>query len=125
MSIQVRAHHMSFPVADLERSRAFYEGVLGLTQIPRPDFGIPGVWYRAGACEVHLIQVPPDFDSGTPPTTLNPAGRHSAFAIDDYQTALDHLHQHGLEVLETSPALGQMWVKDPDGHVIELIQSRT
>ena len=27
----------------------------------------------------------------------------------------------GLEVLETSPTVGQMWVQDPDGNIIELI----
>jgi catechol 2,3-dioxygenase-like lactoylglutathione lyase family enzyme len=121
MAIEVRAHHMSFPVSDLERSRRFYEGVLGLRQIPRPDFGIPGIWYQAGACEVHLIQVPADFDAGTPPRGLNPAGRHSAFAVGNYDATVAHLKEHGLEVLETSRQQGQMWVKDPDGHVIELI----
>ena len=30
MAISVRAHHMSFPVRELERSRSFYEQVLGL-----------------------------------------------------------------------------------------------
>lgn len=124
MSIQVRAHHMSFPVTNLERSRSFYEGVLGLKTIPRPDFGFPGVWYQAGACEVHLLQVPPDFDAGTPPQTLNPIGRHAAFAVGDYDATLVHLQSHGLAVLETTREQGQMWVKDPDGHIIELIVAR-
>lgn len=121
MAIEVRAHHMSFPVADLARARLFYEGVLGLRPIARPDFGIPGVWYQAGSCQVHLIQVPADFDAGTPPVSLNPAGRHAAFAVADYDAALEHLRHHQLTVLETSREQGQMWVKDPDGHVIELI----
>lgn len=119
--MKIRAHHMSFPVSDLERSREFYEGVLGLRQIPRPDFGIAGIWYQAGSCQVHLIEVPPGFDAGTPPTALNPAGRHAAFAIEDYDSALAHMKAHGLAVLETNREQGQMWVKDPDGHIIELI----
>jgi len=44
-----------------------------------------------------------------------------AFRIDDYQAALDRLHAHGLTVLEAGPGVGQMWVQDPDGHIIELI----
>lgn len=121
MAIAITAHHMSFPVTDLVRSRAFYEGVLGLCTIPRPDFGFPGVWYRAGACEVHLLQVPSDFDAGSPPTTLNPIARHAAFAVPDYEQALAHFRAHGLAVLDTSPEQGQMWIKDPDGHVLEFI----
>jgi hypothetical protein len=48
-------------------------------------------------------------------------GRHAAFGIRSYGDTLAHLKGHGLDVLETSPEIGQMWVKDPDGHVIELI----
>ena len=117
----IGAHHMSFPVADLDRARGFYEGVLGLQQIPRPDFPFPGVWYRAGACEVHLIQTPPALEVGSPAPTLNPMARHAAFAVRDYTETLATLRAHGLEVLETGPEQKQLWVRDPDGHIIELI----
>ena len=119
-----RLHHSSFPVRDLARSRRFYEGVLGLTPVPRPDLGVPGVWYGAGDGEVHLIEVPEGADVGRPPAYTNPFGRHTAFAIDDYGAALGTLRSAGLEVLETSAEQGQMWVRDPDGHVIELIVPR-
>ena len=115
------AHHVSFPVEDLARARAFYEGVLGLQQKPRPEFPFPGVWYRAGACEVHLIQKVAGIDVGTAPPALNPMASHAAFAIRDYAAMLAHMKAQGLEVLETSPQQGQMWVRDPDGHIIELI----
>ncbi len=124
MSLSVTAHHLSFPVTDLERSRRFYEGVLGLEQIPRPDLGtLQGIWYQAGACEVHLIVVPEGADVGTPPSKVNPIGRHSAFAVQDYDQTLAFLKGEGLEVVE-SPRGGQMWVQDPDGHVIELIVAK-
>ena len=119
-----RLHHSSFPVRDLSRSRRFYEEVLGLAQIPRPDLGVPGVWYGAGEGEVHLIEVPEGADVGSPPGYTNPGGRHTAFAIEDYGAALARLKGAGLEVLETSAEQGQMWVRDPDGHVIELIVPR-
>jgi len=124
MTIRVSAHHMSFPVRDLARSRRFYEDVLGLRAIPRPDLGsLAGIWYGAGACEVHLIETPPGVDVGSPPPALNPLARHSAFAIEDYDETLSHLQSMGLEVFE-SPRAGQMWVCDPDGHIIELIVPR-
>lgn len=121
MPIRAAAHHMSFPVRDLARSRRFYEDVLGLETIPRPDLGaIGGVWYRAGACEVHLIELPDGAEMAPPPGKLSPIDRHAAFAVDDYDEALAHLRAHDLEVLEIRRG-GQMWVQDPDGHVIELI----
>ena len=42
-------------------------------------------------------------------------------AIEDYGATLEALRGHGLEVLETGPERGQLWVADPDGNVIELI----
>ncbi len=123
MGIQIRAHHMSFPVSDLDRSRKFYEDVLGLQSIPRPEIGaIRGIWYAAGDCEVHLIETPHGVDVGLPPPSLNPLARHSAFGVADYDETLGHMQAHGLEVVE-SRAGGQMWVRDPDGHIIELIVS--
>jgi catechol 2,3-dioxygenase-like lactoylglutathione lyase family enzyme len=116
-----RVDHVSFAVRDLGRSLAFYRDVLGLEPIARPDLGVPGAWLRAGDAQVHLIEVPADFDAGTPPPALNPLAGHAAFAIDDYAAALATLERHGLEVLALGASAGQMWVKDPDGHVIELI----
>jgi glyoxylase I family protein len=119
-----RAHHVSFSVTDLARSRRFYGDVLGLDEIPRPAMGLGGAWYRAGDTEVHLIARPDGADAGTPPASLTPIADHAAFAIDDYAAAVAHLRGAGLDVLETSTALGQLWVRDPDGHVIELIVPR-
>jgi catechol 2,3-dioxygenase-like lactoylglutathione lyase family enzyme len=108
-------HHVSFAVSDLERSRRFYEDVLEL------EMGLAGVWYRAGDCEVHLIATPAGADVGATPSRLTPLANHSAFAIDDYAKTLDRLKARGAEVLETDARRGQMWVRDPDGNVLELI----
>jgi glyoxylase I family protein len=113
--------HVSFPVRDLARSLAFYRDLLGFTEQPRPDLGIPGAWLRAGDAEVHLIAGVEGLPLGEPPPTLNPAAQHIAFRIDDYQAAADRLRAHEIPVLEAGPTNGQMWVQDPDGHVIELI----
>jgi len=117
----LRGHHISFSVTDLERSKAFYAGVLGLTELPRPAMGLGGAWYGAGDTEVHLIVKPEGVDAGTPPAKLTPVADHAAFQIDDYDAAVAHLRGAGLDVLETNSKLGQLWVRDPDGHVIELI----
>ena len=114
-------HHISFSVSDLERSQRFYEDVLGLVEIPRPDLGLPGAWYRAGNSEVHLIARPDGVDVGKGPPSLSPLANHQAFAVDDYTGCLEFLESRSVEVMRTSPERGQMWVQDPDGNVIELI----
>ncbi len=114
-------NHISFAVRNLERAQGFYEGVLGLEQIERPDFGIPGTWYAAGNAQVHLIEVPDGTDIGAPPPGLTPLANHQAFAIEDYVETLERLKTRGIEVLETTPENGQLFVRDPDGYVIELI----
>jgi catechol 2,3-dioxygenase-like lactoylglutathione lyase family enzyme len=114
-------HHVSFAVSDLARSRRFYEDILELEPIPRPEMGIAGVWYGAGACQVHLIATPAGADVGAAPARLTPLANHSAFAIDDYAKTLERLKARGAEVLETDARRGQMWVRDPDGNVLELI----
>jgi glyoxylase I family protein len=117
-------HHVSFCVTDLERARRFYGDVLGLAEIPRPDLGLPGAWYRVGDTELHLIVAPAGADTGTPPQRLSPLADHAAFAIPDYDEAVAHLHAAGVPVFGTRSELGQLWVQDPDGHVLELIVPR-
>lgn len=112
--------HVSFPVRDLDRALAFYRDVLGFAPIPRPDFPVPGAWLRAGDAEVHLIAAVAGLPLGEPPPVLHPAAQHVAFRIGDYAGAVDRLRAHGLAPLETSAEQGQLWVQDPDGHIIEL-----
>jgi len=116
-----RVHHLSFAVSDLDRSRRFYEGVLGLETIDRPDLGLPGIWYEAGNAEIHLIQTPEGADVGTRPKSITPLANHNAFAVEDYQATVDHFKRAGVDVLETSAERGQLWVCDPDGNVLEFI----
>jgi glyoxylase I family protein len=121
MAIARSINHVSFPVRDLAAALGFYRDLLGLETVPRPDFGVDGAWLAAGDAQIHLIVTPPGMAVDQPPPTLTPVASHLALAIDDYAATLAHLKESGHEVLETSAALGQMWVRDPDGHVIELI----
>jgi catechol 2,3-dioxygenase-like lactoylglutathione lyase family enzyme len=114
-------HHVSFAVRDLEKSREFYEGLLGLEPVERPDIGLPGAWYSAGNGQVHLIELPKGVEAGTPVASLTPLANHSAFAIDDYDSTLERVRECGIEVFETKSEIGQLWIRDPDGNVIELI----
>lgn len=121
MAIVKRAHHMSVQITDLEKSREFYEGILGFEQTARPDFGFPGVWYQVGDVQVHLIGEIPGMERATPPKSTSPIATHLAFEIEDYRNVLDTLAAKGLEPLGLGEEVGQIFVSDPDGNVIELI----
>ena len=114
-------HHVSFPVAEIERSREFYGGLLGFEEIPRPDFPFPGAWYQLGPTQVHLIVPAPGIDVGQRPGRAHPMAGHVALLVEDYAKTCDYLKSRKVEVIETNPEIGQMWITDPDGNVIELI----
>jgi glyoxylase I family protein len=118
------AHHVSFTVRDVERSMAFYSDLLGLPTIDRPNIGLPGAWLQAGAVELHLIGVAEgmDVDTGTTPKTTTPLANHLAFEIEDYDAVKAALEGAGHEPIELGFIAGQMFVSDPDGHVIEFIK---
>jgi catechol 2,3-dioxygenase-like lactoylglutathione lyase family enzyme len=56
LSIPDRPDDGAILVADAERSRAFYVGGLGLTEVPRPaNFDFPGFWVAVGDQQLHVI----------------------------------------------------------------------
>lgn len=126
--IQVKAiDHVTLVVKDLERSRAFYVGALGMREVPRPVFSFAGLWFQAGATQIHLIL---EFSGSGPAGNLLPEGRrtsrthHVAFAVEDAAAAMPHLAALGIPVLSgphpRPDGYMQVFVTDPDGHVIEL-----
>jgi catechol 2,3-dioxygenase-like lactoylglutathione lyase family enzyme len=75
-------HHASFSVRDLAASLAFYEGVLGLTRLPRPEMRVEGVWLGVGSGQIHLITYDDELgDVGRPPARTNPAAQHVALRV--------------------------------------------
>ncbi|MDX2031656.1 MAG: VOC family protein [Blastocatellia bacterium] len=112
-------HHAGFLVTDVERAAAFYENVLGLTPLPRPDFGFPGRWYdlRNGQ-QLHLMGVAAMPGHADPPRH----DRHIAIAVPDTSEAEAQLKAMGIEVSYGSGRAGnpQLFIRDPDGNTIEL-----
>jgi len=112
----VQLHHTSIRVADLARSRRFYEELLGLGALNRPELGMPGRWYGVGTGQIHLIECEP---LGM---EIDPSGPHFAIEVDDLDAARRELAAAGLQTLD--PGGDQLWVKDPDGHTVELTTRR-
>jgi catechol 2,3-dioxygenase-like lactoylglutathione lyase family enzyme len=114
-----RLLHAAVLVSDLDRARRFYEGVLGLRQKKRHDFDFAGAWYELGEGELHLMVA-----AGNLPSAAERPRRdnHIAFQIDDLDEARRMLETAGLDYRESSSGLPSIFVRDPDGNLVELQQ---
>jgi catechol 2,3-dioxygenase-like lactoylglutathione lyase family enzyme len=115
-ALEVRCvDHCSVLITDVDRSRAFYGGILGLREIARPKtFDFMVVWYDLGNQHLHLLLKPQ-------PDTLSP--RHFALRVADANAAREHFRRHTVPVQETVPIPGadRFFIADPDGNRIEII----
>lgn len=109
--------HCSVLVTDLAKARFFYRDVLGLREIRKPKtFDFVALWFDLGNGQtLHLLQKPH-------PDTRSP--RHFALRVADANAAREHFRRHGIETQETGPIpyCDRVFVHDPDGNRIELIQ---
>ncbi len=56
MSLFNSMSHVSATVTDVAKAREFYTGLLGFTEISRPNFDFPGIWYSLGGeLQLHII----------------------------------------------------------------------
>src|SRR5262245_66105299 len=97
-------------------ARAFYTGLLGIPEVPKPPELAKrgGVWFEAGALKIHL-GVEADF---------RPARKaHPALLVADLRALVDRLRAAGVEVRD-DPFEGhhRVYVADPFGNRIELLE---
>jgi lactoylglutathione lyase len=110
--------HVAIHVKDLEASRRFYSEVLLAQSLPRPAFDFPGAWFRLGANqELHLI------GGRSQLVASHSRGNHFALETDDLIAWERHFKQVGFQHQprkQRPDGAGQIFLEDPDGHVIEL-----
>jgi glyoxylase I family protein len=116
--------HTSFLTADLERSRAFYETLLGLAPSPlRPDLGFPGVWYEVGAHQqIHLMQLH-DPEAGLQRPSHGGRDRHVALAVSDLDELQRRLAAAGIAHTPSKSGRRALFCRDPDGNALEFVEA--
>lgn len=111
-------NHVALHIQDVEASCTFYSQVLQLESIPRPDFDFPGAWFQLGHDqELHLIAGRQEDVVG------HNRGNHYALMVDDIDAWEQRLIDQEVDYLprRTRPdGAFQIFLKDPDGHVVEL-----
>ncbi|MGH2766023.1 MAG: VOC family protein, partial [Actinomycetota bacterium] len=114
----------TIPAKDLDGTRKFYEGVLGLQVVMENPAGIT---YRSGDSVVSLY--PTEF-AGTAQHTLG------GFIVDDIEAAVADLRARGVMFeeydmpgLKTENGIAELggergaWFKDPEGNILSVFQT--
>jgi catechol 2,3-dioxygenase-like lactoylglutathione lyase family enzyme len=130
----MRIDHGGLLVSDVERAVRFYVDALGLTQVPRPStFDTPGAWLQVGEQQLHLVGEAEPGRARVMNPPYDPAeiaigyGNHLALALEDLDAALERARAHGVEpageIFARGDGVRRTFVTDPDGHVIELMET--
>ena len=122
-SIAVRGFsHVAIAVDDLEAARAFYCGIFGFEELPRPDLGIPGMWLGVGELQLHFVETD---------ALPSPGGGFPHYALhvptDRFDATMAALSAAGVRFLgapservDFGTTVRAAFVTDPAGNVIEL-----
>jgi catechol 2,3-dioxygenase-like lactoylglutathione lyase family enzyme len=108
---------LAMPPGREDEARAFYEGVLGIPEVPKPPHLAHrgGCWFQRDGLKVHL-GVEADF---------RPARKaHPAFLVADLPALSAALGEAGYPVGTDEPLEGytRVYVSDPFGNRIELME---
>ena len=111
--------HVAVQVSDLAQAEAFYSDVIGLTKVER-NLTFPGTWYQIGNFQLHLIVS----NWASQPKREDKWGRHPhlTFAINDLENVKQQLADQNVPFQMSSSGRAALFVKDPDGNTIELLQ---
>jgi catechol 2,3-dioxygenase-like lactoylglutathione lyase family enzyme len=126
-------NHFLLVAKNLEKTKRFYQEVLGLTLADRPDFGFPGYWLKtAGDICVHLASQNPNKIRDSFLLKKHPRGTkgsgsvdHIAFLAKDAGEVRRRIQKNKVEMHfrsfpDAQPPLFQIFLKDPDDVTIEL-----
>ena len=108
---------LAMPEGGEEQAVAFYQGLLGITHVPKPPHLAKrgGCWFEDGDLKVHI-----GVDA-----TFHPATKaHPAFIVDDVRTLAQEIAAAGHRVSDDDPLDGydRVYVYDPFGNRIELME---
>ena len=120
MSEITSIHHAGLLVADLARAKQFYEGVLGLVPLPRPDLPYPGEWYAVGAQQIHLMCLP-NPDAGSPRPAHGGRDRHLALGVADIEGLKARLDTAGVAYTASLSGRAALFCRDPDANTFEFV----
>lgn len=116
-------HHASLLISNLERSLAFYQGLLGLElDAKRPDLGYPGAWlWLPDGRQIHLLQLP-NPDAGAERPVHGGRDRHLALSLADLDGLRARLEANGIAFQLSKSGRRALFCRDPDANALEFVE---
>lgn len=114
--------HVSLIVADTQESVEFYQKILGLECLSRPDLGFPGAWLSLGQNQtLHLLEVNNPYKAVQRPEH---GGRdnHFALRVQEFERYEQSLIENGIAYTKSKSGRKALFFKDLDKNVIELYE---
>lgn len=113
--------HVSVLVGNLDRSLGFYQGVLGLARLNRPDLGFDGAWLDLGGGQsIHLLCLPnPDAQRCAPEHVGR--DRHVAFRVGSTESLKARLDLEMIPYTLSQSGRNAVFCRDPDGNGVEFL----
>lgn len=111
--------HVALQVSNLEKADDFYTHIIGLQKVAR-NLTFAGSWYQIGSFQLHLIVS----EWAKHPAREDKWGRHPhiTFAIHDLEGVIRSLTEQHIPFQMSSSGRAALFVKDPDGNVVELLK---
>ncbi len=101
-----------------DRARQFYGGVLGLTEVEKPEAlaGRGGCWFIGEGVQLHL---------GVERPFSPPPRAHVALLVGDLREARARFASAGVDVIEDDSDIGvaRFYVRDPFGNRVEIVDA--
>jgi catechol 2,3-dioxygenase-like lactoylglutathione lyase family enzyme len=108
---------LAMPPGGEPEARVFYEGLLGIPEVPKPAHlaNRGGCWFENGAVKLHL-GVDDDFRSAKK--------AHPALVVSNLRALVAAVSAAGVEVIEDEPLDGyyRVYAYDPFGNRLELME---
>lgn len=105
------------PAGEEVTAAAFYEGVLGIPQVPKPAHlaARGGCWFETADLRIHL-----GIDDPFTPATK----AHPAIEVRELDQLRERLEDSGVEVVDDQPLPGyrRFYVNDPFGNRLEFLE---
>jgi len=130
-------NHLGQCVVDLDRSRRFYESVFGFIverEIHPPDdpsdrllglnppLGMTACYLRLGSLVLELLHFSEQVAVQPKTRIMNEVGlTHISLSVDDIAATCARVEEFGGEILKDTDIKAGIFVRDPDGQLIELL----
>jgi catechol 2,3-dioxygenase-like lactoylglutathione lyase family enzyme len=111
---------LAMPAGDEDKAREFYSGLLGIPEVQKPAALAQrgGAWFQNNQVKIHL-----GVESNFRPALK----AHPALLVQDLPSLVRRLIGAGVKVIEDNglPGYDRVYVSDPFGNRLELLEERT